>query len=98
MFHIIGFIIFGLIVGLSARAILPGRDSMSIPMTMILGVVGSVIAGWLGRVLGLYGPDDGAGFIMSTIGAIVVLAIYNRVVKNRRNVTSETRDFPRRVA
>lgn len=98
MFHAIGFIVFGLIIGLIARAVMPGRDSMGILMTMFLGIVGSVGAGWLGRVLGLYGPEDGAGFIMSTIGAVLLLAIYNRVVKGRSRVGSDVRDYPRRVA
>lgn len=99
MFHVIGFIVFGFIVGLIARAIMPGRDSMSIPMTMLLGVIGAFAAGWIGRALGWYGPDDGAGFISATVGALICLFIYNRVVAKRGLASrSADKNFPRRVA
>ncbi|MBC7691764.1 MAG: GlsB/YeaQ/YmgE family stress response membrane protein [Methylotenera sp.] len=99
MFHLIGFIVFGFIVGLIARAIMPGRDNMSIPMTCLLGVVGSVAAGWLGRAFNWYGPEDGAGFIMSTIGAVILLVIYSRVVSKRGVLARSTdKNYPRRVA
>jgi uncharacterized membrane protein YeaQ/YmgE (transglycosylase-associated protein family) len=76
MLHFLGFIISGLIIGLIARALKPGDDKMSLPMTTLLGMTGSLVAGWVGRGLGWYGPQDGAGFFVSTIGAIVVLSIY----------------------
>lgn len=76
MLHIIGFIISGLIVGLIARALKPGDDRMSLTMTTLLGMGGSLVAGWIGRGMGWYGPEDGAGFIVSTIGAVVVLSVY----------------------
>ena len=81
MFHLIGFIIFGFIVGLIARALTPGREHMGFWVTSILGILGSSLAGWAGRGFGWYGPDDGAGFIMSTFGAIVVLTIYHFVMR-----------------
>ena len=84
MLHLIGFIIVGFIVGLIARALKPGDDRMGLGLTTLLGIAGALIAGWLGRVIGWYGPDEGAGFIMSTIGAIAVLAIYYGVSGNRR--------------
>lgn len=99
MFHLIGFIVFGFIVGLIARALTPGQNHMGLGVTTMLGIVGSLIAGWIGRGLGWYGPDDGAGFIMSTIGAIVVIAIYH-VIARRRGITNARSDtnFPRRAA
>jgi len=83
MFHLIGFIIFGAIVGLLARAIMPGRDQMGVVSTIILGIIGSLAAGWLGRAAGWYGPQDGAGFVVSTLGAVLVLFIYNRFTRRR---------------
>jgi uncharacterized membrane protein YeaQ/YmgE (transglycosylase-associated protein family) len=83
MFQLIGFILFGAVVGLIARAIMPGRDNMGWVATILLGIVGSLAAGWLGRVFGWYGPNDGAGFVMSTLGAVLLLFIYNRTTRGR---------------
>jgi uncharacterized membrane protein YeaQ/YmgE (transglycosylase-associated protein family) len=85
MFGIIGWIIFGAIVGLVARLLHPGRDPAGFVVTCLLGIVGSLLGGFLGRLLGLYRQGEGAGFIMSVIGAILVLVIYNRV-QGRRTV------------
>jgi uncharacterized membrane protein YeaQ/YmgE (transglycosylase-associated protein family) len=100
MFHLIGFIVFGFIVGLIARALMPGRDNMSLPITALLGIVGSLLGGWIGRAAGWYGPDDSAGFIVSTIGAIIVLAIYHFATRRRgRSVTGgRGRDYTDRAA
>jgi uncharacterized membrane protein YeaQ/YmgE (transglycosylase-associated protein family) len=101
MFHFIGFLVTGFIVGLIARAILPGRDTMGIAMTTVLGCVGALLAGWIGSAAGWYGPEDGAGFIASTVGAIIVLAVAHLVTRGRsRSVlgTSSETKFPRRAA
>jgi len=99
MFHLIGFIVFGFIVGLIARALLPGRQHMSLIATTILGVAGSLIAGYIGQAVGWYGPRQAGGFISSTIGAIVLLVVYHMVM-SRRAITHKTdsRDYPRKVA
>lgn len=76
MFGLIGMAIFGLIVGAVARLVMPGKDPGGILVTMLLGVLGAVVGGWLGRTLGLYAVGDAAGFIMSTIGAVILLALY----------------------
>ena len=73
---ILGWIVFGLIVGAVAKLVMPGRDPGGIIVTMLLGIVGAVLGGWVGQALGIYGPGEPAGFIMATIGAIVVLTIY----------------------
>ena len=83
MLGIIGWIIFGFVVGLIARAILPGRDAMGFVATTLLGIVGAVLGGWLGRVFGWYAPGEAAGLIAATVGAIIVLAIYNAVARGR---------------
>src|SRR3954467_12252970 len=95
---VLGWILFGFVVGLIARAVMPGRDPMGLIGTTVLGIIGALLAGWLGQALGLYGPDDGAGFVSATIGAVVVLAIYHAIVGRRRsalgksNVTDYRRD------
>jgi uncharacterized membrane protein YeaQ/YmgE (transglycosylase-associated protein family) len=73
--------IVGFVVGLIARAILPGTQSLGIILTAVLGIVGSFVAGYLGQALGLYQAGQGAGFIGSVVGAIVVLFVYGLVTK-----------------
>jgi uncharacterized membrane protein YeaQ/YmgE (transglycosylase-associated protein family) len=72
---IITMIIVGFIVGLLARALKPGNDRMGIIMTTIVGIVGSLLAGWAGQAMGWYRPGQPAGWIASIIGAIVLLVI-----------------------
>jgi len=67
----------GLVIGVVAKFLMPGKDPGGIIITMLLGIEGSVVATWLGRVLGMYAPGQSAGFIMSVIGAIILLAIYH---------------------
>jgi len=81
MFGIIGTIIFGLIVGVIAKLMMPGKDPGGIIVTILLGIVGSVVGRWLGQALGLYGPADAAGLFMSLIGAVLLLAGYRMLVK-----------------
>jgi uncharacterized membrane protein YeaQ/YmgE (transglycosylase-associated protein family) len=76
MFGIIGWIIFGLIVGVIAKLLMPGKDPGGFIITILLGIAGALLGGFVGRMLGLYGPDDAAGFIMSLIGAVLLLLIY----------------------
>jgi uncharacterized membrane protein YeaQ/YmgE (transglycosylase-associated protein family) len=86
MFHLIWIMIIGLIVGALAKLIMPGRDPGGIIVTMLLGLAGSVVGGFLGRMLGLYGPGQGAGFIVSTLGAILLLALYRLVTQRHPTV------------
>ena len=67
--------VIGFVVGLIARAILPGTQSLGIILTAVLGIAGSFLAGWAGQAMGLYLPGQPAGFIASVIGAIVLLLI-----------------------
>jgi uncharacterized membrane protein YeaQ/YmgE (transglycosylase-associated protein family) len=83
MFHLIWILIIGLIVGALAKLIMPGHDPGGIFVTMLLGIAGSLVGGFFGRLLGLYGPGQGAGFIVSIIGAILLLAIYRLLVGHR---------------
>ena len=79
MLHFLWMCIIGLIAGALAKLIMPGRDPGGIIITMLLGIAGSLVAGFLGRALGWYEAGQGAGLIMSVIGAIVLLAIYRMV-------------------
>ncbi len=82
---IIWAIIIGFIVGLIAKMLMPGRDPGGFIITALLGIVGAVVASFLGQAMGIYASGQPAGFIASVIGAIVVLAIYN-MVRGRRRV------------
>ena len=86
MVGILGWILFGLIVGVIAKLIMPGRDPGGIIVTMLLGIVGAVLGGFLGRSLGFYGPQQAAGWLMSIVGAILVLLLY-RVLAGRSRTT-----------
>jgi len=79
MIVVLGWIVFGLIVGAIAKLVMPGRDPGGRIVTMLLGIAGALVGGFLGRALGWYGPNDGAGFLMSLVGAVILLALY-RVV------------------
>ena len=81
MFGIIGTIIFGLIVGVVAKLLMPGKDPGGMIITIILGIVGSVLGRWIGQALGFYGPEEAAGFLMSLVGAVLLLALYRAVAK-----------------
>ena len=83
--QILWMLIIGLVIGAIAKLVMPGRDPGGIAITMLLGVAGSLIAGFLGRSFGWYGTNQSAGFIASVIGAIVLLAGY-RMVLGRRGV------------
>jgi uncharacterized membrane protein YeaQ/YmgE (transglycosylase-associated protein family) len=80
MLAILGWILFGLIVGAIAKLVMPGRDPGGLVVTILLGIVGALVGGFIGRLLGLYQRGESAGFIMATIGAIVILFIYRRMV------------------
>ena len=73
---IIGWIVFGLIVGAVAKLLMPGRDPGGWIVTILLGIAGAMVGGFLGRAAGWYGPNDAAGFLMSILGAIVLLFLY----------------------
>ena len=74
-------ILIGFIVGLLARFLMPGDDKMGIIMTTILGIVGSIAATYVGQFMGWYVAGEGAGFIASLVGALVLLLVYNMVRK-----------------
>lgn len=83
MLSLLGFIVLGFFVGLIARAIKPGNDKMGLGMTTVLGMAGALLGGWVGRFVNWYEPGEGAGFIVSTIGAVVVLSIAYLITQDR---------------
>lgn len=84
MWTLIVAIVVGFIAGLIARAIHPGNDKAGFWVTALLGIGGSLLATYGGRMLGLYGENSAAGFIASVIGALIILVIYNMLNKNTR--------------
>ena len=81
---ILGWILFGLIIGVLAKVVMPGRDPGGVIITILLGIGGSLLGGWFGRAIGLYDSyETGAGFVMSILGAIVLLAIYRAALGRR---------------
>lgn len=82
---IIGTIVIGLLVGLIARFLKPGNDSMGWIMTILLGIGGSLLATYGGQALGLYEAGEGAGFIGAVIGAVILLVIYGAITKKNKH-------------
>jgi uncharacterized membrane protein YeaQ/YmgE (transglycosylase-associated protein family) len=78
--HILWFLIIGLVVGALAKLIMPGKDPGGIIVTMLLGVAGSFIAGFIGRSVGHYQAHQRPGIIASVIGAVILLAIYRVIL------------------
>ena len=76
---VVGWIVFGLVVGIVAKLIVPGRDPGGLFLTMVLGGVGALLGAYLGRILGLYGPNDSVGFFMAVAGSILLLVLYRMV-------------------
>ena len=74
--YIIAWILFGLIVGIVAKFLMPGRNPGGFFITVLLGIVGSLVGGFLGRLVGWYGDGDPVGFVMAVVGSIVLLAAY----------------------
>jgi uncharacterized membrane protein YeaQ/YmgE (transglycosylase-associated protein family) len=81
MFSLLWTLIIGLVIGVVAKFLMPGRDPGGCVITMAIGVAGSLVAGYLGRMLGWYREGEAAGFIMSVIGAMLLLLLYRLVAK-----------------
>lgn len=79
MLHWLWVVLIGLVVGALAKLIMPGKDPGGWIVTALLGIAGSVAATWIGRAFGWYGEGQSAGFIMSLIGAIILLAVYHLI-------------------
>jgi uncharacterized membrane protein YeaQ/YmgE (transglycosylase-associated protein family) len=82
MMRMLGQAFFGLLAGLVARAVLPGRQHMGLIMTMILGIAGAWLGGLIGRMAGMYEENRKAGFLMAVLGAVVLLVIYSLATRS----------------
>ena len=78
---VIGWIIFGLIVGIVAKFVHPGRDPGGFVVTIVIGIVGALIGGFIGRALGWYREGDPVGFIMAVLGSIILLVLYRMLTR-----------------
>jgi uncharacterized membrane protein YeaQ/YmgE (transglycosylase-associated protein family) len=79
MFGVLGWIVFGLIVGVIAKLLMPGRDPGGFIVTILLGIAGALFGGWIGRVVGLYRQGEAAGLVMSIVGSIILLVLYRKL-------------------
>ncbi len=79
---VIGWIVFGLIVGVVGKLLMPGKDPGGFLATVAIGIIGALFGGMLGRMIGMYGQDDPVGFVMAVIGAILFLWLF-RVITRR---------------
>ena len=86
MLSFLSLVLFGLVVGIIAKLLMPGRDPGGFIVTILLGIAGAVLGGFLGRVMGFYGPNEGAGFFMALLGSILLLALYRLSMGRRRVV------------
>jgi uncharacterized membrane protein YeaQ/YmgE (transglycosylase-associated protein family) len=80
---ILSWILFGLVVGVIAKLLMPGRDPGGFIITILLGIAGALLGGFIGRAMGFYGPGEAAGWLMSILGAIVLLALYRMMARRR---------------
>lgn len=81
MIAIFSWIVFGLVVGALAKLVMPGNDPGGFIVTILLGMAGALVGGFLGRAMGFYGPGQVAGYIMSIVGAVILLALYRMMTK-----------------
>lgn len=77
----LGWIFFGLVVGVIAKFLMPGRDPGGIIITILLGIAGAAIGGWIGQSMGMYQPGEPAGFLMALVGSIVLLMLYRLILR-----------------
>jgi uncharacterized membrane protein YeaQ/YmgE (transglycosylase-associated protein family) len=80
---ILGWILFGLVVGVVGKFLTPGRDPGGFILTIVLGIAGALLGGFLGQALGLYREGEPVGFVMAVVGSIILLVLY-RMVAGRR--------------
>ena len=79
----LGWIVLGAVAGLLGKLIMPGKDPGGFVVTILLGIAGALLAGFIGKLLGFYQEGQGAGFIAATIGAVILLFIYRQVKKRQ---------------
>jgi len=83
---IIGWILFGLVVGIVGKLLMPGRDPGGFIITIVLGIAGALLGGFVGQSLGFYREGEPAGFLMAVVGSIVLLLVYRLFVGRRSSI------------
>jgi uncharacterized membrane protein YeaQ/YmgE (transglycosylase-associated protein family) len=81
MIAILSWIVFGLVVGILAKLLMPGNDPGGFIVTVLLGIAGALVGGFIGRAMGFYGTNETAGYLMSIVGAIILLALYRMLAR-----------------
>lgn len=81
--EILSWIVFGLLIGIIAKILMPGKDPGGFIVTTLLGIAGALVGGFIGRAMGFYGEGQTAGWLMSILGAIVLLALYRMLARRR---------------
>ena len=80
---ILSWILFGLVIGVIAKLLMPGRDPGGFIVTILLGIAGALLGGFIGRAMGFYGEGEAAGWLMSILGAVILLALYRMMVRRK---------------
>lgn len=80
---ILSWIVFGLVIGIIAKLLMPGRDPGGFIVTILLGIAGALVGGFIGRAMGFYGEGQSAGWLMSILGAVILLALYRMLMRRR---------------
>ena len=80
---VIAWVLFGLVVGIIAKLLMPGRDPGGFIVTILLGIAGALIGGFIGRAMGLYAAGEGAGWLMSILGAVILLFVYRKFATSK---------------
>lgn len=83
---VIGWILFGLVVGVVGKFLMPGRDPGGFIVTILLGIAGALLGGFIGQSLGFYREGEPAGFIMAVLGSIILLLLYRLFVGRRERI------------
>ena len=83
-YGILGWIVIGLLAGGIAKLLMPGKDPGGCIITILLGIAGALLAGFLGRAVGWYNENEGAGFIAAIVGAFILLFVYRMIVTRKR--------------
>jgi len=80
---ILTWILFGLVVGIIAKLLMPGKDPGGFIVTILIGIAGALLGGFIGRAIGFYGPNQSAGWIISILGAVILLLLYRLIARPR---------------
>ena len=81
--EILSWIVFGLVIGIIAKLLMPGKDPGGFIITTLLGIAGALVGGFVGRAMGFYGENQAAGWLVSILGAVILLVLYRMMARRR---------------